>query len=88
MLNHHYQKHVINQKEFRDIIKEYYQQQAQNLISSKGNNVLTKIRVNGDKLFYRISKNEFAVIDSSGKIKIYFKPTGGIDLELLDYWIM
>ena len=55
------------------------------MISSKGNNVLTKIRVNVDKLFYRISKNEFAVIDSSGKIKIYFKPTGGIDLELLDY---
>lgn len=75
----HYQKHVINQKEFRDIIKEHYQQQAQNLISSKRNNVLTKIRVNGDKLFYRISKNKFAVIDSSGKIKIYFKLTGGID---------
>ena len=51
----HYQKHLINQKEFGDIIKGHYQQQAQKFISSKGNNVLTKIRVNVDKLFYRNS---------------------------------
>lgn len=58
---------------------EQYFKQAQSLTDSNSANVLTKTRPNGDTIFYKQATNEFAVTDSSGSIRTYFKPTDGID---------
>ncbi len=76
-LNSHYEKH---QKEFGNISKEEYLQGARNLVNSdEGGDIMIKNRVNGDTIYYNKVTNEFAVKDSEGFIKTYFKPESGID---------
>jgi hypothetical protein len=79
LLDSHYNKHVIQQKEFGDITKEEYLKGAQNLVNSgPGGNILSKTRSNGDEIFYNKSTNEFAVVTKDIRYKIgveifYFK---------------
>jgi pyocin large subunit-like protein len=76
-LDEHYEKH---KSEFGNISKDEYLQGARNLVNSEGSdNVLIKIRPNGDVLYYNRATNEFAITDSDGVIRTYFKPVDGID---------
>nr|MBA5584998.1 hypothetical protein [Anaerobacillus isosaccharinicus]QOY38473.1 hypothetical protein AWH56_002955 [Anaerobacillus isosaccharinicus] len=77
LLDSHYKKHVIVQKEFGNITKNQYLTRAQNLIGSDSKNVLSKKRSNGDRVFYNTSNNEFAVLGKDGYIKTFFKPKDG-----------
>ncbi|MEG1427416.1 MAG: hypothetical protein RSC76_06975 [Oscillospiraceae bacterium] len=79
MMKEHYRKHVIERGEFGDITIEEYLQQAQALISSTDQEILTKTEGDGDTVFYRESTNEYAVLSKDGYIRTYFKPTRGID---------
>jgi pyocin large subunit-like protein len=77
LLDSHFKKHAA---EFGNITKEQYLKGAQDLVSSKpGGNILTKVRPNGDTIFYNKISNEFAVKTSDGIIRTYFKPTDGIN---------
>jgi pyocin large subunit-like protein len=70
-LEAHYQKHG---QQFGAITMDQYLDQARNLLNaSVGNDVLEKIRPNGDILHYRISTGEFAVMTPRGRIRTYFK---------------
>ena len=54
--------------------QEQYLQGAQALLNApQGNDVLQKIRPNGDVQRYRPSSGEFAVMTKSGRIRTYFK---------------
>jgi len=54
--------------------QEQYLQGARALLNApQGNDVLQKIRLNGDVERYRISSGEFAVMTKSGRIRTYFK---------------
>ncbi len=76
LLDSHYNKHA---NEFGDISKEEYLKRAGNLINSTSDDILTKIRTNGDIIFYNPNTNEFAVKSADGYIRTYFKPSDGID---------
>lgn len=77
LLDSHFEKHAA---EFGNITKQQYLKGAQDLVSSKpGGNILTKVRPNGDTIFYNKATNEFAVKTSDGIIRTYFKPTDGIN---------
>jgi len=77
LLDSHFKKHAA---EFGNITKQQYLKGAQDLVSSKpGGNILTKVRPNGDTIFYNKATNEFAVKTSDGIIRTYFKPTDGIN---------
>ena len=76
LLDSHFIKHGA---EFGNITKEQYIQGANNLINSSGENILTKIRTNGDTIFYNVDTNEFAVKSAEGFIRTYFKPIDGLD---------
>ncbi|MBP3950318.1 SAR2788 family putative toxin [Bacillus suaedae] len=78
LLDSHYKKHVVTQKEFGNITKAQYLRKAQDLIGSESKNVLSKKRSNGDRVFYDKSKNEFAVLSKDGIIRTFFKPKDGI----------
>ncbi|WP_018130917.1 hypothetical protein [Effusibacillus pohliae] len=79
-LDSHYQKHVIEQKEFGNISKQEYLKRAQTLVTSPpGDSILTKTRSNGDRLYYNKTTNEFAAVTKDGIIKTFFKPKDGID---------
>ncbi|HBV98040.1 MAG: hypothetical protein JL50_00965 [Peptococcaceae bacterium BICA1-7] len=73
----HFAKHA---GEFGNITKEQYLKGAQNLINSKpGGDILSKVRPNGDTIFYNKATNEFAVKANDGAIRTYFKPTDGLE---------
>jgi len=77
LLTSHFEKHA---SEFGNITQEQYLAKAQKFVKSNpSRNILTKIRANGDVVFYNKSTNEFAVKASNGSIRTYFKPTGGLD---------
>lgn len=76
MFDKHYLKH---KTDFGDITKEAYIEGANRLINSSNSDVLNKVRANGDKVFYNVITNEFAVLSPEGIIRTYFKPTDGIN---------
>lgn len=70
-LEAHYLKH---KDEFGDITQEEYLNNARMLLnSSPSQDILEKIRPNGDILHYRVSTGEFAVMTKDGRIRTYFK---------------
>ena len=75
-LDGHYDKHG---KEFGNITKEQYLQKANNLVDSKSSDILTKVRANGDNVYYNKATNEFAMKTIDDVIRTYFKPVEGIN---------
>lgn len=75
LLDSHYKKH---KGEFGDITKEEYLKGANDLINSSGDDILTKVRNNGDELFYNTKTNEFVVKTKDGFLRTYFKPQDGL----------
>jgi len=70
-LEAHYQKHGY---QFGGITQEEYLQGARALLDAPvSNDVLEKVRANGDVLRYRPSTGEFAVKAADGRIRTYFK---------------
>jgi pyocin large subunit-like protein len=70
-LEAHYLKHG---NEFGNITKEQYLENARALLdASPSEDILEKIRANGDVLHYRASTGEFAVMTRDGRIRTYFK---------------
>lgn len=76
LLDSHYERHG---KQFGNITKEEYIQGAKDLINSKSDDVLVKVREDGDILYYHPNTNEFAIKSADGYIRTYFKPSAGID---------
>jgi len=76
-LDEHYQKHVVQQKEFGNITEDEYLALAQQLVGNPGSSVLTKKDSDGNTLFYDPDTNEFAVLSDDGYIRTFFKPSGG-----------
>jgi pyocin large subunit-like protein len=81
LLVRHYEKHVLERKEFGDISIEEYLGSAQKLVTSDaGGDILRKTRKSdGEIVHYNRATNEFAVTDKDGNIKTYFKPEEGED---------
>lgn len=52
---------------------------ANRLLHSTSDDILTKIRDNGDTIFYNPNTNEFAIKSADGYIRTYFKPEDGSD---------
>jgi pyocin large subunit-like protein len=50
--------------------------------SQSGGNILTKLRANGDMLFFDKATGDFAVKSSEGIIRTLFKPTNGLEYFL------
>ncbi|MEG0472130.1 MAG: SAR2788 family putative toxin, partial [Solibacillus sp.] len=71
LLREHYKKHG---KEFGDISESEYVELAQKLIGSDSDDVISKKRKDGARVFYNKKTNEFAVLSESGYIKTFFKP--------------
>ena len=77
-LEEHYLKHG---DQFPGLTQEQYLQGAQALLdASPGDDVLEKIRFNGDVEHFRISTGEFAVMTKRGRIRTNYKTNYG-------YWI-
>jgi len=77
-LEAHYEKHG---GQFGEITIDQYLDQARNLLDAPpSNDILEKIRPNGDILHYRASTGEFAVMTKRGRIRTYFKTDIG-------YWM-
>ncbi|NMH73915.1 hypothetical protein HF078_12555 [Bacillus sp. RO2] len=79
LLDQHYDKHVIKQKEYGSITKNQYLEKAQNLIGSDSSNVLSKKRSDGSRVFYNKSTNDFSILSKDGFIQTLFKPTDKIN---------
>ena len=70
-LEAHYLKHG---DQFPGTTQEQYLQGAQALLdATAGEDVLEKIRPNGDVEHFRVSTGEFAVMTKRGRIRTYFK---------------
>ncbi|PJN53023.1 tRNA3(Ser)-specific nuclease WapA precursor [Paenibacillus sp. GM1FR] len=81
LLDEHFQKHVIERREFGPITKAAYLQGARDLFGTiaDGTNILTKTRLSDRAtLIYNRNTNEFLSISRDGYIKTYFKPSGGL----------
>ena len=79
-LSQHFIKHG---NEFGNITEAQYLQRAQQLVNSQsGGNILTKLRANGDMLFFDKATGDFAVKSSEGIIRTLFKPTNGLEYFL------
>lgn len=76
LLDSHYDKH---KGEFGNISKDEYLKKANDLINSTGDDVLTKVRKNGDTLYYNKATNEFAVKTKDGFLRTFFKPSDGFE---------
>jgi pyocin large subunit-like protein len=77
-LEEHYQKHGY---QFGQITQEQYLHGAQALLDAEpGQDVLEKIRPDGDIEHFRVSTGEFAVMTKRGRIRTYFKTNYG-------YWL-
>ena len=57
-----------------------YLQGARSLIGRTG--VQSFLRANGDRLFYDVAKNQFAVVTKKGIIRTFFRPR-----DSLKYWL-
>jgi pyocin large subunit-like protein len=70
-LEAHYLKHGY---QFGNITQSQYLENARELLNAPtGNDLLEKIRSNGDVLHYMVSTGEFAVMARDGRIRTYFK---------------
>jgi pyocin large subunit-like protein len=70
-LQAHYRKHG---SEFGNISQDRYLANARALLNAApSEDILEKIRPNGDILHYKISTAEFAVMTKAGRIRTYFK---------------
>ncbi len=77
-LEAHYLKHGY---QFGEMTQEEYLQGAQELLdTSPSDDVLERIRPNGDVEHFRVSTGEFAVMTKRGRIRTYFKTDMG-------YWM-
>jgi pyocin large subunit-like protein len=77
-LEAHYRKHG---EQLGAITIDRYLDQARDLLDTPaGNDILEKVRPNGDILHYRVSTGEFAVMTPRGRIRTYFKTN-------LRYWM-
>jgi len=75
----HWQKHGKEFLEFQN--SKQYVEGAKNFFGSPPSGTLTKMRPNGDKLFYNPSSNTFGVQAADGAPRTMFRPEGGIN-----YW--
>ena len=84
----HYQKHVINQKEFGNISKEEYLRKAQDFSKASDKNIYTRTATNGDILKFNKTTNEFLISTKDGVIRTYYKlsPTIHKYSSNLEYW--
>ena len=70
-LEKHYLKHGY---QFGGITQEQYLQDAQALLNAQPDqDVLEKVRPDGDVEHFRVSTGEFAVMTKRGRIRTYFK---------------
>ncbi|MDE9542464.1 hypothetical protein [Xenorhabdus bovienii] len=75
----HWLKHG---KEFSNLkSSSEYIDSTHDFINSPPNGTLSKMKDNGDKLFYHPDSNTFAVQSKSGAPRTMFKPNGK-----MDYW--
>lgn len=79
LLDSHYDKHVVKQKEYGSISKQQYLEKAQDIIGSDSPNVISKKRLDGSRVFYNKETNDFVVLSKDGYIQTLFKPKDGID---------
>ena len=75
----HFKKHGKEFPEFPNATQ--YAQGARNFVTNPPKGTLTKVRPNGDKLFYDPATNTFAVQRADGALRTMFRPTDGIS-----YW--
>jgi filamentous hemagglutinin len=59
-----------------------YTKGAKDFVDNPPQGTLTKVRANGDKLFYEPKSNTFAVKNSLGEPKTMFRPT-----DRMAYWL-
>ena len=75
----HWQKHGAEFPEFQNA--KQYVEGAQSFINNSPAGTLTKVRPNGDTLFYNPATNTFGVQGANGAPRTIFKPSGG-----MNYW--
>jgi pyocin large subunit-like protein len=75
----HFRKHRGEFPEYRSV--EQYINGAHRFVNEPPKGTLTKIRRNGDRLFYDPETNTFAVQRADGALRTMFRPARGID-----YW--
>ncbi len=75
----HWQKHGAEFPQFENATQ--YVQGARNFVNNPSGGTLTKLRPNGDMLFYDPATNTFAVRAVNGAPRTMFKPSGG-----MKYW--
>ena len=69
-LQAHFLKHGY---QFGEISESNYLEDARNLLNAPaGNDILEKVRANGDVEHYRPGTHEFAVMTKTGRIRTYF----------------
>ena len=76
----HFEKHVINQKEFGNISRDEYFTRALDLATRKvdGKKIISKSLSNGREAIYNKSTNEIVITHGGQKIGTFFKPSNGI----------
>lgn len=80
LLDDHYQRHVVKELVYGPISKDGYLNIARELAESlPSSDILVKYRINGERIVYRKSTNDFLVHKADGTIKTLYKPTDGID---------
>ncbi|MDZ7620369.1 MAG: polymorphic toxin-type HINT domain-containing protein, partial [Patescibacteria group bacterium] len=75
----HWQKHGAEFPQFQNA--KQYVEGARNFMNNPPAGTLTKVRTNGDTLFYNPATNTFAVRAANGAPRTMFKPNGG-----MNYW--
>ena len=75
----HFKKHGKEFPEFPNATQ--YAQGARNFVTNPPKRTFTKVRPNGDKLFYNPATNTFAVQRADGALRTMFRPADGIN-----YW--
>jgi filamentous hemagglutinin len=75
----HWQRHGAEFPEFQNA--KQYVEGAKDFFRNPPSGTLTKVRPNGDKLFYNPANNSFGVQTANGAPRTMFRPTDGIN-----YW--
>lgn len=75
----HWTKHASEFPEFHNA--KQYVEAARNFVTNPPAGTLTKVRPNGEKVFYNPATNTFAVQGADGAPKTMFRPKDGIN-----YW--
>jgi filamentous hemagglutinin len=75
----HFKKHGVEFPEYPNATQ--YAQGAKSFVNNPPAGTLTKVRLNGDKLFYDPTTNTFAVQRADGALRTMFRPADGIN-----YW--